>query len=218
MPESNAPTRSTHRQRQAEATRTLIVQAATDLFLETGYAGTTMDAIALRAGVAVSTVYGAFTNKRTLLAAIREAWHQATGQRDTYRLAGEQPELADRLRLAAHATRRQWELGARMMAIYTAAAASDPEAALELGTALNGRRTNIGRMVRAWAEEAHLDAARFGAAYLALTHAEVYLELVGGSGWTPDEYEAWLLGHLDAEAQACRTAADRAATRGTDVG
>ncbi|GHF50969.1 AcrR family transcriptional regulator [Deinococcus metalli] len=202
----------THRQRQAQATRDLIVQAATELFLNTGYAGTTMDAIAQRAGVAVSTVYGAFTNKRTLLAAIREAWHQATGQRDTYRLAGEQPHLTDRLRLAAHATRRQWELGARMMTIYAAAAATDPEAAQELRAALDGRRTNIGRIVGAWAEDAHLNAARFRAAYLALTRAEVYLELVGEFGWTPDDYEAWLLEHLIAEVQGCRTAGGEAAS------
>ncbi|WP_295816428.1 TetR/AcrR family transcriptional regulator [uncultured Deinococcus sp.] len=207
MSERNTSPRLTHRQRQAQATRNLIVQAAADSFLETGYAGTTMEAIALRAGVAVSTVYSTFTNKRTLLAAIREAWHRATGQRDTYRLAGEQAHIGDRLRLAAHATRRQWELGARMMTIYTAAAASDPEAAQELGTALQGRRTNIGRIVGAWAEDFQLDAPRFSAAYLALTRAEVYLELVGEFGWTPDAYEAWLLSHLNAEVELCRTAA-----------
>ena len=35
-------------------------------------------------------------------------------------------------------------------------------------------------------------AERAGAVIDALTMPEVYLELVGAHGWTPDEYEAWL--------------------------
>ena len=56
----------THRQRQALQTRRLISEAARDLFLERGYAATTMDAIAGEAGVAVSTVYAIFKNKRAI--------------------------------------------------------------------------------------------------------------------------------------------------------
>ena len=65
-----------HRQRQALWTRRLIVDAARELFLERGYAATTMDAIAKEAGVAVSTVYAIYKNKRNILRAIREAWHE----------------------------------------------------------------------------------------------------------------------------------------------
>jgi len=34
---------------------------------------------------------------------------------------------------------------------------------------------------------------RASAVIRALTSAEVYAELVAGEGWTPDEYESWLL-------------------------
>ncbi|WP_165795336.1 TetR/AcrR family transcriptional regulator [Deinococcus koreensis] len=199
MPDSNATFPLTHRQRQARATRELIVQAATDLFLEGGYSTTTMDAIAARAGVAVSTVYNAFTNKRGILKAIREGWHQTSGQRDLYRLAGQQADPARRLELAAQATRRQWESGARMMAVYSVAAASDPEAAAELREALAGRRSTVGATIRSWAGDFRMPPERAAALYLALTRAEVYLELVAEQGWTPAEYEAWLASLLKSQ-------------------
>ena len=71
-----------HRQRQALETRRLISEAAGRLFLEGGYAATTMDAIAAEAGVAVSTVYAAFKNKRAVLREIRMGWHQRTHARE----------------------------------------------------------------------------------------------------------------------------------------
>ena len=37
-----------------------------------------------------------------------------------------------------------------------------------------------------------LDAARAAAVLRALCRAEIYWELVEESGWSPDEYEAWL--------------------------
>ena len=165
---------------------------AAELFLEHGYASTTMDAIATQAGVAVSTVYNAFTNKRGILRAIREAWHQESGQRELFRQAGTEARLARRLELAAHATRRQWETSARMMTVYTAAAAADPEAAAELAEALGGRRTNLGRTLRAWATEFGQDPERAAAIFLATTRAEVYLELVEEWRWSPQRYEDWL--------------------------
>src|SRR5260370_34231249 len=59
---------STRRQAQARETRQQILAAARVLFITRGFAGTTMEAIAQEAGVAVETVYTSFGNKRTLLA------------------------------------------------------------------------------------------------------------------------------------------------------
>jgi AcrR family transcriptional regulator len=56
------------REQRARATRDRIVRAATDLFLEGGYAATTVEAIASSAGVAVATVYQAFGTKAAILA------------------------------------------------------------------------------------------------------------------------------------------------------
>jgi len=116
-----------------------------------------IEAISARAGVAVSTVYAVFRNKRGILQAIRERWHQESGQRDIYRQALEQSDPKRRLELAAYATRRQWEIGGAMMAIYQAAAAADPDAAAELSTALQGRRTFLTQFIDAMSGQLRLD-------------------------------------------------------------
>lgn len=184
----------THRQRQAAETQRLVLEAAQKLFLETGFGVTTIEAIASTAGVAVSTVYAIFGNKRGILKSIRENWHQASQTRDISAQALEEPNPARRIALFARATRRAWEQGGTMMAIYQSAAAVDSEAAAELNAALTGRRTNMGRWLEASAPlfRPDLEPQRVVAIYLALTRPEVYLELVNAFGWTPDEYETWL--------------------------
>ncbi|MBA3822689.1 MAG: TetR/AcrR family transcriptional regulator [Ktedonobacterales bacterium] len=184
----------THRQRQAQATRTLIIDAARKLFLQQGYVATTIDAIGTEAGVAVSTVYAIFRNKRGILGAIREAWHQTSGQRELFQDAMEASDPCQRLALMAHATRRQWETGAEMTAIYQAAASADPEAADELATALRGRRTGLKRFIDACAPDLRQDmsAEQLLAILFALTLPQLYEELVQTSGWSPHAYEEWL--------------------------
>jgi AcrR family transcriptional regulator len=58
---------ASRRQAQARQTRRAILNAAGQLFVERGYAATTLAAIAAQAGVAVQTVYAVFGNKRQLL-------------------------------------------------------------------------------------------------------------------------------------------------------
>jgi AcrR family transcriptional regulator len=188
----------THRQRQALETRRLIAEAAGKLFLERGYAATTMDAIAGEAGVAVSTVYAAFKNKRAILKEIRLAWHDRTRAREINDRASREPDPERRLEMVADANRRQWELGAGLIAIYQGAAAADREAAAELTEALRGRRAALDRVVEGMEEALRpdLDVARAAAILRALCRAEVYQELVEESGWSPDEYELWLGGAL----------------------
>ena len=184
----------THRQRQALWTRRLIVDAARKLFVERGYTATTMEAIAKEADVAVSTVYAIYKNKRTILRAIREAWHEQTHAREINEEASREPNPERRLRMVAHASRRQWEVGGVVVAVYQGAAAADPEAAAELREALRGRRTTLDRIVEGMkaALRPELDSARAAAVLRALCRAEIYRELVEESGWSPDTYEAWL--------------------------
>ena len=195
MEEANQEAKLTHRQRQALWTRRLIVDAARKLFLERGYAATTMDAIAKEAGVAVSTVYAIYKNKRTILRAIREAWHEQTRAREINEEASRQPDPERRLEMVANATRRQWETGGAVVAVYQGAAAADREAAAELEEALRGRRAALDRVVEGMEETLRPDLGvdRAAAILRTLCRAEVYRELVDESGWTPDEYEAWLI-------------------------
>ena len=70
----------------------------------------------------------------------------------------------------------------------------DQEAAAELREALRGRRAALDRIVEGMeaALRLDLDVGRAAAILRALCRAEVYQELVEESGWSPDEYEAWL--------------------------
>jgi AcrR family transcriptional regulator len=61
---------SSLRARQAADTRSQVLAAAAALFVESGWSGTTVVAIATRAGVAVETVYSGFGSKKQLLRAV----------------------------------------------------------------------------------------------------------------------------------------------------
>jgi TetR/AcrR family transcriptional regulator, regulator of autoinduction and epiphytic fitness len=58
------------RARNARQTREQVLAAAAELFEESGWAGTTVAAIAKRAGVAVETVYSGFGSKKHVLRAV----------------------------------------------------------------------------------------------------------------------------------------------------
>lgn len=186
--------RPTLRQRQAQATASMIVVAAKTLFLEQGYTGTTIEAIAERAGVAVSTVYAVFGSKRGLLRAIRSAWHERSHIREiTYGDPGE-ASPTERVEKLAQATCQQWETGSEVTAIYQGAAAADPEAAAELSEALAGRRKGMETFAKNL--EPHLrpglDVGRAAAILQALCLPDVFNELVRHSGWTLEAYQDWL--------------------------
>src|SRR5215210_6488397 len=170
----------THRQRQALETRRLIVDTARELFLERGYAATTIDAIAGKAGVAVSTVYAIFKNKRAILREIRMAWHEQTRAREINEEVAVQPDPERRLEMVAHANRRQWEFGAALVAIYQGAAAADREASAELEEALRGRRASLDLVVDGMKDALRpgLDVSQAAAILRAICQAEVYRELV----------------------------------------
>ncbi len=190
----NSQIKNTHRQRQAQATRNTIVAAAQSLFLEQGYICTTMEMIAVRAGVAVSTVYAVFGSKRGILRAIRDSWHERSHIREVINNSQPTDTPARRLEELAGATRRQWEMGAEVTAIYTGAAAADPRAAAELTQALAGRREGMQNFARSLEPSLRqgLDASHAAAVLQALCLPEVFDELVRRSGWTADDYQGWL--------------------------
>src|SRR3954454_15983238 len=81
---------SSRRRAQANETRSAVVRAARDLFVEQGYGRTSMADIAARAGVSVETIYAAFGNKATLL---HRAWDITVGGDDQDIVFHERPEV-----------------------------------------------------------------------------------------------------------------------------
>ena len=184
----------TLRQRQAMATRNVIVASAQALFLDQGYICTTIDSIAERAGVATSTVYAIFGSKRGILRAIRDSWQERSHIREMLSSTAHSTNPSERLEQLAQATCQQWETGAEVTAIYTGAAAADPRAAAELTQGMVGRREGLQSFTKDL--EPHLrpglDASHAASILQALCLPEVFDELVRRSGWSVDEYQQWL--------------------------
>jgi AcrR family transcriptional regulator len=67
---SRRPYNSSGRRSQARRTRADVIAHARDLFIEHGYTGTTMAAVAARAGVSVETIYKSIGNKPAVLKAV----------------------------------------------------------------------------------------------------------------------------------------------------
>ncbi len=172
----------------------MIVAASRALFLERGYTGTTIEAIAERAVVGVSTVYAVFGSKRGILRAIRAAWHERSRIRDV--TLGEPGDAGpeERLDQLAQATRQQWETGSEVIAIYNGAAAADPEAAAELREALEDRRKSMETFALSLKQHLRpgMDTARAAAIIQALCLPEVFFQLVQHSGWSAESYQVWL--------------------------
>lgn len=201
MKNVNILTSPNYRQRQAQATRALIIANAQSLFIERGYGTTTIEDIASRAGVAVSTVYAIFKSKRGILKAIRETWHEATRIREVVYAQGAFTAPAERIEALAKATRQQWESGSVVIKLYTSAAASEPEAAAELSEALRGRRKGLAAFVSDLMPHLRkdLDETHAAAILYALCMPELYDELVNHDHWSADEYQAWLSKALKSE-------------------
>jgi len=182
------------RRRQALETRRAIARAARALFAERGYATTSIEAVAEEAGVAARTVYAAFGTKKAILAAICEEWLAEAGVAEAAMAGLRERELRPRLAIVARSSRRQWESERGVRAMLEGAAASDAEVARMLAGWKNDRAGSLHGVVEGVEADLRvgLDVARAGAIVRALTGGEVYAELVGGEGWTPDQYEQWL--------------------------
>lgn len=194
MTDVNREIRLPYRKQQALATRARIAAAAKELFVAQGYAATTIEAIAGEAGVAISTVYTIFRNKRSILAAICEAWLEEAQIRPLMELALAESDVSFRLKTAARWTRQQWERGAEVLPLLQAAAQDDPEVATMLATWIEDKSRAMEQFVASLegALPPTLDAKRASALFDALTIPELYRDLVHRSGWSPDDYEHWL--------------------------
>lgn len=181
-----AGSRLGHRERQAQATRDSVAIAARRLFAERGYTSTTIEAISEAAQVPAQTIYSAFGSKPAILEHIREMWVAETEVRELGARALTMSNPADRLRQAAHWTRRQFELGSDVITMYQEAARSDPRVAKTWVGVLRGRERAVAEVLAPFAKPDSLDL------YITLTLSEIYRSLVLERGWSPSRYEAWL--------------------------
>jgi AcrR family transcriptional regulator len=189
------------RQEQARATRRAVLAAATGLFLERGYAATTMADIAEAAGVVVQTVYSSVGGKAEVLKQCLDVAivgdDEPVPMVDRPEIRAVQAETDGRRKLelfAAHLT-RVLERTARLGRVLAVAADADPAVDALRRTALAGRRFGMGEFAGNLKEQRLLrrgvtvdKAADVLAEHMDAAH---YLTFTEEFGWTPREYQRW---------------------------
>jgi AcrR family transcriptional regulator len=193
--------RSSRRVEQARRTRARILDAATSAFLERGYAGTTMRAVATAAGVSVPTVELGFgTKARLLKAAIDVA---IVGDDDAVPVldrgwtdaALNAASVEGFLAVAAGVIVAAQERSAGLVLAVLETARSDPDLAGVAVQLTRQRATTAGWLVDAIARFAPLrpDQTRAEAVdgMWALMEPALFDRLVRHRGLTPAEYARW---------------------------
>jgi AcrR family transcriptional regulator len=196
------PYDSSRRRDQARLTRARIVEAATGLFVEQGYAATPITAVAERAGVAPQTVYGAFGTKSALLvAAIGVAVAGDDGsvplfERPEVREVANTGDPASAAASIAELSRRLLERAGPLLHAAGTAAASDPELGDLWAKGHRYRLTDMRRLARdldrAGLLRPGLDAGTAAEVLFALGSPETYRMFTVARGWSPGRYETWL--------------------------
>ncbi len=193
---------STRRQEQARQTRLQILEAARELFLERGYAGTTIEAIAEKAGVAPETIYATFKNKRKILSFLFDI---SVGGDDQPIRVIDRPEP----QAVLHETDQDRQLSmfakditeilsraAPVFVILRGAAKTEPEIARLLQRLLKERLQNMARVAESVAANGPLrdglDKHAAAEAIWLLTNPEVYQLVTLDLGWTKEVYREWL--------------------------
>lgn len=189
-------------QARTRLARHAVVEAARDLFIERGYAATTIEAISERSDVPPATIYRLFSSKLGILKTLLDT--SIAGDEQGLTLQG-RPEVTDLFsepdpaKLVAGFASICVSINTRSSdtyAILLSAAATDPDAAELLTNHTNLRDLGQGliaaALARAGALRPGLDKRDAADIVHALMSPELYRLLVVDRGWTAQRYEHWL--------------------------
>jgi len=193
---------SQDRQARTRLARAAVTEAARALFLDRGYAATTIEAITDLSGVPAATVYRLFSAKLGILKALLDVSIAGDDEgvplpaRAHVRALLADPDPRKQLSGFARVTCGIMSRTEPVHRILVSAAASDPDAAALLQAQTQQRQQGQGQIARALARAGALrpglrerDAADI---IHALMSPEVYRLLTGDRGWSTEKYEQWL--------------------------
>src|SRR5262245_27522647 len=199
------PYRSRLRADQAQQTRRRVLESALQLFVDRGYAGTTVAAVADDAGVSPETIYLALGGKRGLLEGVMDI----TGPHDSAVDDAAWWEMVDRLPTASQRLGKIVEYSCRILArtqpIHAIIrGAADKEAfAAALGRRLLEERltSQTARIDRYLGDDLRpgVSIAEAGQRYCALASPELYHLLTVDLGWSAPQHQSWLTSVLQTE-------------------
>lgn len=186
------------RRAAAERRRAAIVDAAERLFLEEGYAGTTVARIAGSAGVSVDTIYKSFGGKPGLIRAIRaralEGGGDVPAEQRSDALHEGDADPREIIRAWGTFTVEILPRVSPILLLIRDVAASDPEVGALLRELDDDRLRRMTENAQRLADAGHLRAGLTvaGAADVLWTYtsAELYELLVLRRGWTTEQYAA----------------------------
>ena len=193
---------ASRRRAAAQQTRRAIVEAARRLFVERGYAATSMASIAAAAGVSHETVYAAFGPKPALFQHLIELALPGTEEpvpaleREHVRTIRAEPDPRRMIDMFTHVIRLVHERLAPLFDVFSAGARSDPDLKA-LADKLNERHVRNMRVFAAdlaaaggLREDLSIELA--ADVIWLMNSSEFYLQCVRGRHWTPDFFEQWL--------------------------
>lgn len=178
------------------------MDAARALFVEHGYAATTMPAVAEAAGVALDTVYASVGKKPTLFRLLIETALSGTSaavpalERDYVREVRAEPDAKKKLALYARAVARIQPRLAPLVRALQMGATEDAGLA-SLWSEISQRRAANMRLFARDLEatgslRASLSIDEVADIIWSMNAPEYYLLLVEQRGWSVDRFEAWL--------------------------
>jgi len=199
---------ASRRQAQARQLRLDVVAAARALFIERGFAATTIADVAQAADVSTQFIYAAFGGKRGLLAKVVD-WTLVgddepipMAQRPSILAVQQEPTLTGKCALYARHARMVAARIAQTRQMLRAAADADADARAIYQTGEAQRRTGDGLFVanlrRAGQLRSGLSDEQAADAIWALSPDILWNQLVIQRGWTPDQFEMWYAGQLAA--------------------
>jgi AcrR family transcriptional regulator len=193
--------RSELRQQQAEATRSRVIAAATELFASEGYARTTLAKIAAAAGVSAETVQGQGPKAALLIAALEYAGVGVAGEENVLNLDIGRKMLAinDRwkaLDFVVAAVTDVHRRTARLAPALFGGASADPEMDRYVEDFMAGIHLQARRVLEVYRDRGWLrDDVSFDELVetfvVVLGSPETYIRIVHRDGWSVDAYRAW---------------------------
>ncbi|MEU6711285.1 helix-turn-helix domain-containing protein [Nonomuraea sp. NPDC046802] len=198
---------SLRRTTQALETRAEIARAARRLFVERGWAATTVRDVAREAGVSVPTVYSVYGNKTGLTRALADAADlSADPAQQLAELESAEADPARQLAAMAGFDRRLYERAGDVITLLREAGRSEPELA---SVYREGRRradeTRVA-VFSSWPDgtlRRGLDVPGAVDVYAGLCSIDVYTTLTTKRGWPPERVERWWSEVLTRELLGC---------------
>ncbi len=186
----------------ALSTRRSIIDAARRLFLEHGFAGTTMPMIAKEAGIALDTVYASVGKKPALFKLLVETAISGEDaavpaeERDYVRAIRAEPDAEGKLRIYASALRAIQPRLAPIFSVLQAAAPQDEDLNLLWKQIARRRAANMRLfaqdLVATGRVRRELSVDKVADIVWSLNSPEFFLLLVEQRGWAPGDFEHWL--------------------------